>query len=145
MLNSGLMSSRGLLLLLIVLLQVEAVLQRLAGTAGLRKTVPVLMSSALEQQLQALRPPAEDTAEAAGGHVAVHQAVGGAGRPHAAKLCLCLCALHMHIPNMATLIGRAWMPVTTQSQPSRASLLACCFLVHSFTATGHVQTPQEYC
>ncbi|WIA32999.1 hypothetical protein OEZ86_006158 [Tetradesmus obliquus] len=45
--------------------EVEAVLQRLAGTSGLRKAVPALMSSALEQQLQALRPPLEDTAEAA--------------------------------------------------------------------------------
>jgi hypothetical protein len=54
----------------LLLLQVEAVLQRLAGTSGLRKTVPALMSSALEQQLQALRPPPEDTAEATGGHAA---------------------------------------------------------------------------
>lgn len=45
--------------------EVEAVLQRLAGTSGLRKAVPALMSSALEQQLQALRPATQDTAEAA--------------------------------------------------------------------------------
>lgn len=44
-----------------LLLQIDAVLQRLAGASGLRQTVPGFMASALEQQLKELRPP-EDTA-----------------------------------------------------------------------------------